>query len=387
MGSEPHVNNPVEPRTLQIILFGLGGVGQALLRQLLDQRAQVAAHYGVALNVLALADSSALLAPAETGATLDEAALRRALAAKAQGGTLASLDGAQAVQQPENALRLFAGPLAPHTVVVDCTATEATIPALLMALDAGCKLVLANKKPLTVQQEVYHRLTRAGVTSAGAPIATGRVRWETTCGAGLPVIGTLHRLRMSGDPVHKMAGALSGTLGYVMTGLQQGLPLSAVVREAHRLGYTEPDPRDDLGGLDVARKALILARGLGWEMELADVEVEGLYPAQMAGLSVASFLAALPELDAGFAEKVQAAAADGGVLRYAAVVEEGTCRVGPTVVPAGSPLGMLSGADNLIEFHTRWYAPAPLVIQGRGAGANATAAGVLSDIVELGHTH
>ena len=90
---------------------------------------------------------------------------------------MASLDDAQAVQQPENALRLFAGPLAPHTVVVDCTATEATIPALLMALDAGCKMVLANKKPLTVQQEVYNRLTRAGVTSAGAPIATGRVRW------------------------------------------------------------------------------------------------------------------------------------------------------------------------------------------------------------------
>ena len=302
--------------------------------------------------------------------------------------------------------------LSPRTVVVDCTATEATVPALLLAVDAGCKVVLANKKPLTVQQEVYNRLTRAGVTGAlhadalsdaatatlgalpaqeasvaDAPLGLGRVRWETTCGAGLPVIATLNRLRMCGDPVQRIAGALSGTLGYVMTGLQEGRSLSEVVREAHSLGYTEPDPRDDLGGLDVARKALILARGLGWTLELSDVAVEGLYPQSMADLSVADFMEALPQLDAPFAEQVRAAVANDGVLRYAAVVENGRCRVGPTVVASGSPLGRLAGTDNLIEFHTRWYAPAPLVIQGRGAGADATAAGVLSDIVELGFTH
>jgi aspartokinase/homoserine dehydrogenase 1 len=139
--------------------------------------------------------------------------------------------------------------------------------------------------------------------------------------------------------------------------------------------------------MDVARKALILARGLGWEMELADVQVEGLYPQAMADLSVADFLDTLPQLDAAFAAQVRAAAAEEGVLRYTAVVEEGRCRVGPTVVPADTPLGRLAGTDNLIEFHTRWYTPAPLIIQGRGAGADVTAAGVLSDIVELGFTH
>jgi homoserine dehydrogenase len=283
-------------------------------------------------------------------------------------------------------------------VVVDCTATTETVPALLFALERKYKVVLANKKPLTIDQEVYNRLTRAGATgvsAGGEVVATrhaGRCRWETTCGAALPVVSTLNRLVACGDPVSRIAGAFSGTLGFVMSGLQAGQPFSAVVREAHRLGYTEPDPRDDLGGLDVARKALILARGLGWRLEMGDIQVRGLYPAEMDSLSVSEFLAGLPQLDADFRDRVDLAAAEGKVLRYAATVEagetstSGRCRVGLTAVPAGSPLGRLEGTDNLVEFHTRWYNPNPLVVQGRGAGADVTASGVLSDIVELAFT-
>ena len=211
-------------------------------------------------------------------------------------------------------------------------------------------------------------------------------RWETTVGAALPVIVTLNRLVSSGDEVRRITGTFSGTLGYVMTGLQEGKPFSAIVREAHRLGYTEPDPRDDLGGVDVARKALILARGLGWRLNLADVEVQGLYPASMDGLTVAEFMDALPQLDEQFQLRVAEATAAGMVLRFAAQVEDGVCRVGPTLVSASSPLGRLSGTDNLVEFTTRWYNPNPLVVQGRGAGTDATAAGVLSDIIELAYT-
>jgi homoserine dehydrogenase len=186
--------------------------------------------------------------------------------------------------------------------------------------------------------------------------------------------------------VRKIAGALSGTLGFVMTGLQAGQPFSEVVREAQQLGYTEPDPRDDLGGLDVARKALILARGLGWRLDMRDVHVRGLYPVEMGGLSVPDFLAGLPQLDADFRDRVDLAAADGKVLRYAATIEEGRCRVSLTGVEAASPLGRLSGTDNLVEFSTRWYSPNPLVVQGRGAGADVTASGVLSDVIELAYT-
>ena len=218
-----------------------------------------------------------------------------------------------------------------------------------------------------------------------------QTRWETTVGAGLPVIATLNRLVSSGDEVKHITGTFSGTLGYVMTGLQEGKPFSAIVREAHRLGYTEPDPRDDLGGVDVARKALILARGLGWSLTMVDVEVQGLYPTEidgieMDGMTVAEFMDALPRLDEEFQSRVAEAEGAGKVLRFAAQVEDGVCRVGPTLVSANSPLGRLSGTDNLVEFTTRWYNPNPLVIQGRGAGTDATAAGVLSDIIELAYT-
>ncbi len=171
-----------------------------------------------------------------------------------------------------------------------------------------------------------------------------------------------------------------------MSGLQEGRPFSEIVREAHALGYTEPDPRDDLGGVDVARKALILARGLDWRLDLADVAVQGLYPAEMDKLSLRQFLDELPALDAQFAEQVQTAAAQGQTLRYAATVADHACRVGPLLVDRDSPLGRLTGTDNLVEFHTRWYSPTPLVIQGRGAGADVTAAAVLSDIIELAFT-
>jgi aspartokinase/homoserine dehydrogenase 1 len=254
-------------------------------------------------------------------------------------------------------------------------------------LDKKYKVVLANKKPLTDTMEVYDRLTRAGATRDGLPPRQlGRTRWETTCGAGLPVIVTLNRLVAGGDKVQRILGSFSGTLGYVMTGLQEGRPFSAVVREAYDRGYTEPDPRDDLGGVDVARKALILGRGLGWRLGMDAVQVRGLYPAAMDSLSVPEFLIALPELDTEFRDRVDAAAAEGKVLRFAAALEDGHCRVGPTAVAADSPLGRLQGTDNLVEFYSQWYNPAPLVVQGRGAGGDATAAGVLSDIVELAYT-
>jgi len=368
-------------RRLNVVLFGVGGVGRALVEQIMRHRTLHAEHYGVALDIVGLADSSGMV---KANSALSDDTLRAVLERKTKGGNFAEWPDAIRTGDPQAALRLLALDPWSQTVVVDCTATERTAPALLDALDAGYKIVLANKKPLTIDQEVYNRLTRAGATEG--PMGLHRARWETTCGAGLPVIVTLHRILLSGDAVERITGTFSGTLGYVMTGLQQGRRFSEVVREAHQLGYTEPDPRDDLGGIDVARKALILARGLGWEMDMGDVEVQGLYPQHMDRLNVAEFLAALPQLDGFFADRVQTARQQDGVLRFAALVEGGRCVVGPTIVPAASPLGRLSGTDNLIEFQTSWYSPNPLVVQGRGAGVQVTAAGVLSDLLELAWT-
>ncbi|NJN81332.1 MAG: homoserine dehydrogenase [Caldilineaceae bacterium] len=367
---------------IPVILFGVGGVGQALVRQIIEHRALHAIQFGLQLQVEAICDSQG--AVVNTGHELTDDSVQEILAWKASGKALAdhALGGSQADLASIVDIAGRSG-----AIVVDCTASDATVPAFFFALDRGYKIALANKKPLTIQQEVYDRLTRAGATDDQGPVRRPTsTRWEATVGAGLPAIATLNRLFASGDEVARIAGAFSGTLGYVMTGLQAGQSFSDIVREAHRLGYTEPDPRDDLGGIDVARKALILARGLGWQLELNDVEVVGLYPESMADLSVPDFLDALPQLDAEFAERVQVAKAQGKVLRYAATVADGRCSVGPLVVEAGTPLGRLQGTDNLVEFTTRWYQPNPLVIQGRGAGVDATAAGVLSDIIELAFT-
>ncbi len=349
-----------------LIILGVGGVGRALLRQVIASRQLHMERFGVRLSIVALADSQG--AVVEPGGLSDET-LQAIEQLKSRGTPLAETPHGTYASDAR-AIVDVAG--SDHAIVVDCTAAEAVIPALEMALDRGYGVVLANKKPLTGPMALFRRLT-----------ASGRLRYEATVGAGTPIIATLEALIRGGDEVRRITGAFSGTLGFLMTRLQAGHPFSAAVRQAHEMGYTEPDPRDDLSGLDVARKALILARLLGWDLELTDVAVEPLFPPSLAPGTVDDFLAGLGALDADLAGRVQAAHRAGQVLRYAAEVADGRCVIGLCSVPVDSPLGRLRGSDNLAEFHTRWYTPDPLVLQGRGAGADATAAGVLSDVVAL----
>lgn len=360
--------------SLPIVILGLGNVGRALLKQIIDQRAHHEADFELVLNVRAVSDSRGFICT-DQGAFSDQS-LRDILALKESGQSLSAAGQGQAETDPLEVVRQCT---VPGTVIVDCTATEATVPALLYGLEATHSIVLANKKPLTQAQDIYVRLTQAPSGSW----RLNRCRWETTVGAGLPVITTLQRLIGSGDAIAQVQGTFSGTLGYVMTGLQAGQPLSRVVQEAHAQGYTEPDPRDDLGGLDVARKALILARGMGLQLEMEDVTVTGLYPPAMDALSISGFLDALSTLDADMGQQCREAAHRHQCLRYVASVTPEALTVGPQTVPLASPLGQLAGTDNLVQFSSHWYSPQPLVIQGRGAGVDATAAGVLSDIVEL----
>ena len=202
-------------------------------------------------------------------------------------------------------------------------------------------------------------------------------------GSAVPVIEATRGLLRAADRVDAIRGVLSGTLGFIFTGLQAGQPFSTLLAEAMRRGYTEPDPRIDLGGLDVARKALILARTLGWRLELDQVALQSLVPAAMTDLPLDRFLARAAELDAGLAERAAAADAAGNVLRYVAEVSGEQIKVGIQAVPADSALGQLRGNDNLVAFHTRYNPDQPLVVQGRGAGVDAAAAGVHSDIVAL----
>ncbi len=361
--------------SLPLVIMGLGHVGRSLTAQIVRQRVHVRDMYHVDLSIRAVSDSTGLIRTSH----LTDAELLDLCARKDAGLSLSQQAGGMIWTDPVAEVTAAAESKA---VVVDCTATAATVPILLRALETAHAIVLANKHPLTQSYALYRQLTR---DSAGA-WNLAHCRWEATVGAGLPVMATLQRLVSCGDTIACINGTFSGTLGYVMTGLQRGQLFSQIVREAHTQGYTEPDPRDDLGGVDVARKALILARGMGLAMEMADVKVTGLFPDTLATLSVPDFLDALPELDQAYCQQCEEAARQSMCLRYAATVSPNGLEVGPQLVPLHSPLGQLVGTDNLIEITSQWYAPQPLVIQGRGAGVDATAAGVFSDIMELAFT-
>jgi aspartokinase/homoserine dehydrogenase 1 len=206
---------------------------------------------------------------------------------------------------------------------------------------------------------------------------------EATVGAGLPVIDTLQQLVASGDRVLSVEGCPSGTMGFLFGELGRGVPFSQAVRAAMAAGYTEPDPRDDLCGLDVARKGLILGRLLGYGGELSDLAVESLVPEALRDVSVDEFLDALPTLDAEWARRVDDARARGEVLRYRVRATRGGVRVGLVGAPLGGSLASLEGTDNIFVFTTARYRERPLVVSGPGAGAAVTAAGVLGDLLRM----
>ena len=261
-------------------------------------------------------------------------------------------------------------------ILVDVTADD-TSAVLEGAVAAGMDLVLANKRPLAAARDTAEKLMRA-VAARGR-----RVQHEATVGAGLPIIDTVHKLLESGDKILKIEGCPSGTLGYLFGELGRGTPFSTALRDAMRLGYTEPDPRDDLSGMDVARKALILGRLVSYPGELTDLDVESLVPETYRDLPLAEFLSRLAELDASWAERVASARARDTVLRYRATVTSRRVRVGVVEVQTASSLGALTGTDNQFAFTTSRYRTNPLVITGPGAGVQVTAAGVVNDVLKL----
>ncbi|CAM0950398.1 unnamed protein product [Alopecurus aequalis] len=368
---------------LPVVLLGCGGVGRHLLRHIVSCR-PLHANQGVAIRVVGVADSSSLLVADDVRASgLDDALLTDLCAAKSAGSPLSSLlarGHCQVFNKPEAMGKVIdAATMLGRTtglVLVDCSATYDTVSVLTDAVNHGCCVVLANKKPLTCAYEDYKKLTSH----------FRQIRFESTVGAGLPVIASVTRVIASGDPISQIVGSLSGTLGYVMSELEDGKRFSEVVKTAKSLGYTEPDPRDDLSGMDVARKALILARLLGQQISMEDIKVESLYPSELGPevMSTMEFLeSGLAQLDERIEERVKAASLRGNVLRYVGVIGNTGCQVGLQEVPKNSALGRLRGSDNVVEIYSRCYESSPLVIQGAGAGNDTTAAGVLADIIDL----
>jgi homoserine dehydrogenase len=265
-------------------------------------------------------------------------------------------------------------------IVMDAAAGEETASLDARALASGAGVVLSNKAPLALP------LTNPLAAQLwGATGPRGHLRYEATCGAGLPVLSTLRVLLDSGDEPIEIVGALSGTLGAIFTDLGSGADFSSAVRVAKESGFTEPDPRDDLSGLDVARKALILARTIGREVNLDDITVENLVPAPLRETGVAAFLDRLEELDVSWVRRAEAARTAGATLKYVATVPaDGPINVGVREVPLSSLLGALQGPENVVVMRTARYNANPLAIVGPGAGAAVTAAGMTGDMLALG---
>lgn len=367
------------PPRVTVLVIGIGTVGGTLIEQILAGRARWRSRLGTDLVVGSIAGPSGATAP---DAGLTEPTLRSLVDARRSGRPIAEAAAAAGLGlhpiESVIAAMADAGPL----VVVDAAAGEQTADADAFALGKGAGVVLSNKAPMALPAE--HTAGAALWAESGIG---GRLRYEATCGAGLPVFSTLRSLLDTGDTVREIQGAVSGTLGAIFADLADGTTFSAAVRAAMANGYTEPDPRDDLSGLDVARKALILARTLDVDTDLADIKVEGLVPEQLssgAGVDVGGFLERMAELDDDLAGRAKEAAAGGRSLRYVATVTpDGPPRVGISPVPVASALGGLRGPENAFSIRTERYDAFPLSISGPGAGAGVTAAGMLADVLAL----
>lgn len=357
---------------IPVVQLGLGGVGQTLIEQIIAAELAGVPHarWHVRPRWIAVADSRGLVCR-PGGLTATE--LQEVLEVKRRGDGLNGVEGCMdggSSSLPERVMQHTKTP----GIVVDVTAAEGMERVLLDAVERGWGIVLANKRPLAGSQEVFTRMK-----------GSGRLRHEATVGAGLPVISTIDYLLDAGDTITSIEGCLSGTLGYLCTALEDEVPFSVALREAMEKGYTEPDPREDLSGLDVARKALILARLLGWTLDMEDAEVEGLHTPALAAMTPRDFMRCASELDEPYARRAADARARGNVLRYVARVRDGKCTVGLRQVSGRELMGSLRGSDNFVAIHTTRYSQSPLVVAGSGAGREVTAAGVLGDILSLAH--
>jgi aspartokinase/homoserine dehydrogenase 1 len=358
-----HAGLYLSPHTLSIGIIGPGAVGRVLLDQLASQSERLRAQFKLDLRVRGLLSSRRMLL-GDPGIALGDWRSQFT-----EHGTEADLG---------RFLEHVRVDYLPHTVLVDCTASAAVAARYVDWLGAGIHVVTPNKKANSGDYAAWQRLTSAR-RAAGT-----HYLYEATVGAGLPVVQTLRDLRETGDDILSIEGIFSGTLAYLFNVYDGSADFSSIVQEARSRGFTEPDPRDDLSGTDVARKLIILAREMGLALELKDVEVESLVPAELAGGSIEEFMTHLPRYDAGMRERLAGARARGRVLRYTGrITAAGEATVGLKELELSHPFANIALTDNVVRFATRRYCDNPLIVQGPGAGPEVTAGGVFADLLRL----
>ena len=353
-------------QTLSLGLIGPGHVGATLLDQMAGRLEWLLEQFGIDLRVRAIASSKEMV--------LDEQSIEL--------GSWRDRLGGPDAETRESDLDVLADYVqtdsVPHAAIIDCTASSDVATRYGEWLSRGIHVITPNKKANSGPIEYYRELRQAGRR------ADAHYFYETTVGAALPVIQTLRDLVQTGDEVRRIEGVFSGTLSYLFNSFDGSTPFSEIVRAAREKGYTEPDPREDLSGMDVARKVVILAREMGVEADLSDMEIEGLIPAGLETGSADEFLARLGDHDHQMLTVVDEARAEGRVLRFVGVIDpEQGCRVSLRSYEMNHPFARIQLTDNIVTFQTARYHENPLVVQGPGAGPEVTAGGVFADLLRL----
>lgn len=350
-------------KTISIGLIGTGVVGGALLRQLQKQADRLATEFNLDLRVRGIARSRSMLLGDRR---IDLSSWREKFERNAVD---LDLDAFEAHVNPDHL---------PHAVIIDCTAEDSIATRYGGWLERGIHVITPNKKAFSSDYEAYKAL------QVSADKGSSHYFYETTVGAALPVIETLCDLIYTGDEVRSVRGIFSGTLAYLFNVYDGARPFSAIVREAKESGFTEPDPRDDLSGMDVARKLTILAREMGNGIEIGDFPVQNLVPEALRECPVDEFLDRLADYDAEMEALFSKAAAENRRLRYIGALDaDGNASVALEAVDQSHPFCNINLTDNIVQFESGRYSANPLVVQGPGAGPEVTAAGVFADLLRL----
>ncbi|MBP9770665.1 bifunctional aspartate kinase/homoserine dehydrogenase I [Candidatus Gracilibacteria bacterium] len=349
-------------KTLNLFFFGCGQIGKTILKQISEQSEFLQNEKLLEMKISGLANSKKMI--------LSE-----------QGIDLGNWQNSLENGDPSNAESFTTKMIKlnlPNSVFIDCTSNEEITKLYEKILKESISIVTPNKKANSSDLKTYKKLKEAAKKS------NIKFLYETNVGAGLPIINTLQDLLYSGDKIIKIEAVLSGTLSYIFNSFTGEKPFSEIVLEAQKKGYTEPDPRDDLNGLDVARKLLILSREIGLPLEMEDIEVENLVPEDCRQIpNLEDFFAKLSTHNSDYSEKLSKAKSEEKRLCYIAKIENNKASVKLETINKNHPFNSLSGSDNIVSFTSTRYLERPLVIKGPGAGAEVTAAGVFADVIRI----
>ena len=351
-------------KTLHLFQVGTGLIGGTILKLLAKQAPKLRKEYQIDIRVSALANSRKMLFD------IDGIPIENWEKELDERGEPTNMDGfLQRVEQHNLSYGIF----------LDCTASEDVSNCYEKLLDSSISVITPNKKANSGEYHYYKKLHDITLKR--------RVKYlyETNVGAGLPIIENLRHMVGTGDSIIRIEGVLSGTLSYIFNSFDGSKPFSSIVKEAQQKGYTEPDPREDLNGMDMGRKLLILAREAGYTLEPEDIQIDNLVPEEARDQGdIDHFFKVLEKHDQEFADQIKQAGDEGKLLRYTAKFENGKGRVGLEKIDPGHPFASIQGSDNIVVITSEHYEERPLTVIGPGAGAYVTSSGVISDILKIG---